>query len=80
MTQYARPDSDLGDDGNWESTDEDMGNPVFYTAIDESSADDGSTYVTGSDSSGNIELIVGLDNNITDPEGYCQCAGRKTYR
>ena len=67
MAQYARPDSDVSDDGNWESTEEDEGTPVFYTAIDESSADDGSTYITGADDGIGNELIVGLDNNITDP-------------
>ena len=66
MAQYARPDADLSDDGNWESTEEDMGSPIFYTAIDESSADTG-TYVTGADDGAGNELIVGLDNNITDP-------------
>ena len=43
-----------------------MGSPIFYTAIDESSADTG-TYVTGADDGAGNELIVGLDNNITDP-------------
>ncbi len=43
MTQYARPDSDVSDDGNWESTNDSEGMPEFFSGIDESSADDGST-------------------------------------
>ena len=69
MAHYARPDCDVSDDGNWESSEDEMGMPVFYTAIDESSADDGSTYVTGADDGAGNELIIGLDNNISEDPG-----------
>ena len=67
MTQYARPVSDKADDTNWESTEDDEGTAVYYSAIDESSASD-SDYITGDGSSGSaIQIDFELTNGLTDP-------------
>jgi len=67
MTQYARPVSDKADDGNWASTDDSGGSPVFYSAIDESSASD-SDYITGDGSGGSaIQIDLELTNGLSDP-------------
>ena len=53
MAQYMRPTGDKADDGNWESTDGDEaeGTTIFYSAIDETSADD-NDYIQGDCSGG----------------------------
>jgi len=67
MAQYGRPVSDKADDGNWSSTDTSEGSPVFFSAIDESSASD-SDYITGDGSAGSaIQLDVELTNGLGDP-------------
>ena len=65
MTQYARPDSDTANDGNWtgETT---MSGEVLYTQIDEASADD-DDYISGDDGScGGVNCQVGL-SDVDDP-------------
>ena len=37
MTQYARPDADITDDGEWSG---DAGGGTLYTEVDETSAND----------------------------------------
>ena len=66
MVQYMRPTSDKAEDGGWESTDDDMGNPVFYTAIDESSVDD-NDYITADGSMAPTTVDFELTNGISDP-------------
>ncbi|MGB0762310.1 MAG: hypothetical protein ACPGO0_00050 [Acidimicrobiales bacterium] len=66
MAQFARPTGDKADDGNWDSTNN-PGMPVFYTEIDEATADD-SDYITGDGSIGDtIEIDFDLTNGLTDP-------------
>ena len=59
MAQYARPDADQGTDGNW--TDQDDGSSL-YAAIDESSADNATTYIKSSDDGSNDACIVRLSD------------------
>tara|TARA_R110000824_G_scaffold391156_1_gene588754 strand:- start:246 stop:788 length:543 start_codon:yes stop_codon:yes gene_type:complete len=66
MAQYGRPTGDKADDGNWSSTDESEGSPIFFSAIDESSASD-SDYITGDGSSGDAEVDLELTNGLSDP-------------
>jgi len=69
MTQYARPDSDVSNNGSWDlSTGSDI-----YALINESSADD-SDYVSVSDPS-DSDFIVAL-SNVTDPSS---AADHKVY-
>ncbi len=66
MAQFARPTGDKTDDGNWDSTNN-PGMPVFYTEIDEATADD-SDYITGDGTLGDaIEIDFDLTNGLTDP-------------
>ena len=69
MVQYMRPVSDKADDGNWSSTDEDYdyATPIFFSAIDETSADD-NDYIEADGSSGSAATIdFELTNGISDP-------------
>ena len=66
MTQYARPVSDKAEDGNWSTTDG-GGSPVYYSAIDESSASD-SDYITGDASTtGSAQIDFELTDSLSDP-------------
>jgi len=58
MVQYARPDAD-DTDGNW--VDQDDGSSL-YAAIDESSADDATTFIKVADASSNEVCIVRLSD------------------
>ena len=68
MAQYMRPTGDKADDGNWESTDGDEaeGTTIFYSAIDETSADD-NDYIQGDSSGGATTIDFELTNGISDP-------------
>ena len=68
MVQYMRPTGDKAEDGNWTSTDsdEEMGESIFYTAIDETSAND-SDYITADGSGGATTIDFELTNGISDP-------------
>ena len=59
MTQYARPDSDVSNNGSWDLS---TGSDIF-ALIDESSTDD-SDYVSIGDPS-DADFIVGLSDVIT---------------
>ena len=69
MTQYARPDSDVSNNGSWDLSD----GSDLYALIDESSTDD-SDYVSVSDP-GDADFIVGL-SDVTDPSS---AADHKVY-
>ena len=69
MTQYARPDSDVSNNGSWDLS---TGSDIF-ALINESSADD-SDYVSVGDPS-DSDFIVGL-SNVTDPSS---AADHKVY-
>ena len=58
MVQYARPDAD-DTDGNW--TDQDSGTSL-YAAIDETSADNATTFIQSTDGASNDICIVRLSN------------------
>jgi len=58
MAQYARPDAD-DTDGNW--TDQDSGTSL-YAAIDETSADNATTFIQSTDGGSNDICIVRLSN------------------
>ena len=63
MAQFARPDAD-DTDGNW--TDK-SGGSTLYTSIDESSADDDTTYIKVSDNGSNEACIVRL-SDVSAPD------------
>lgn len=64
MTQYARPDATLDDDT--ESTGvgwtNEAGNANLHLSIDDTSADDGTTYITTTDSSGDEGCLIRLSD------------------
>ena len=64
MTQYARPDSDTADDGNWTGS----GPPsnTLYTEIDESSADDNDFLEADDSGCSGVNCQVGL-SDVNDP-------------
>ena len=68
MVQYMRPTGDKADDGNWTSTDQDeeMMENIFFSAIDETSADD-NDYITADGSGGATTADLYLTDGITDP-------------
>ena len=57
MAQYARPDADDGTDGSW--TDQ-GGGTSLYAAIDETSADNATTFIQSTDGGSNDICIVQL--------------------
>tara|TARA_Y100000401_G_scaffold30623_1_gene22373 strand:+ start:12473 stop:13027 length:555 start_codon:yes stop_codon:yes gene_type:complete len=65
MAQYARPDAD-DTDGNW--TDK-SGGSTLYTSIDETSADDSTTYIKVTDNGSNEICIVRLSDVDTPDAG-----------
>jgi len=66
MVQYARPVSDKAEDGNWSTTDG-GGSPVYYSAIDESSASDGDYITADGSAGGSAQIDFELTDGLTDP-------------
>jgi len=71
MTQYARPDADVSNDGSWANA---SAGSELYSSIDESSTND-SDYVTTMPSSGAETFVVTL-SNVSDPSS---AADHKVY-
>jgi len=72
MAQYARPDAD-DTDGNW--TDK-SGGGTLYTSIDETSADDDTTYIKVTDNGSNEACIVQLSNISAPTSGNAYLKAR----
>jgi len=62
MAQYARPDAD-SDDGDWLNQDD---GSSLYESIDESSADDNTSYIYCGDGESTLVCKVGL-SNVSSP-------------
>ena len=71
MTQYARPDADVSNDGSWQNA---SAGSELYSSIDESSTDD-TDYVTAQPSGGAETFVVTL-SNVSDPSS---AADHKVY-
>lgn len=72
MAQYARPDAD-DTDGNW--TDK-SGGGTLYTSIDETSADDDTTYIKVTDNGSDEACIVQLSNISAPTSGNAYLKAR----